>query len=233
MASRVSLEPAYVLHRRPYSNTSLIVEFFTENHGRIAAVARSARGPKSRYRGKLELFYPMLISWSGRGELKSLGAVDFYRAPINLSDQALLCGFYLNEILMRLLQRDDACANIFTLYDEVLIQLAKQQSIAITLRCFEKNLLQALGFGLPLDHEFDTHHAIDAQKYYRYLPERGFQLVKRDDSQTAIFSGKTLIALRQEQFVDEKTLQESKRLMRLVFSRYFGERPLKSRDLLV
>jgi DNA repair protein RecO (recombination protein O) len=230
--SRVTLVPAYVLHRRAYRNTSWIVEFFTEPHGRIAAVARSARGPTSRYRGKLELFYPMLISWVGQGELKTLGTVEFDRAPIALSDQALLCGFYLNEVLMRVLQRDDACATIFALYDHALNQLARSDALSVTLRCFEKNLLQALGFGLPLSVACDTRDAIQPDRYYRYLPERGFSLTARDDPQQTVFSGNTLLALHHERFEDVATLKASKRLMRLVLARYLGEKPLKSRELL-
>ena len=107
MTNRVTLEPTYILHRRAYSNTSYIIDFFTRTHGRVSAVARSARGPKSRYRGKLELFVPMLVTWTGKYELKNLGEVEFCQPPIDLQGNALLCAFYLNELLVKCLQRED------------------------------------------------------------------------------------------------------------------------------
>lgn len=228
---RVDLEPAYVLHRRPYSNTSWIVEFFTENHGRVVALARSARGLKSRYRGKIELFFPMLISWSGRGELKTLGQVEFSMAPLLLKGEALLCGFYLNEVLLRLLQREDPYPQLFVVYQETLQQMVHTEKLSSTLRRFEKKLLHELGYGLSLTEEVQTGVAIIAEQYYRYIPDRGF--VRSVCGQaTDIFSGASLLALHYEQFQCATQLNEAKRLLRLVLTRHLGDKPIKSRDLL-
>lgn len=224
MQNRVELEPAFVLHRRPYSNSSLIVDFFTEQHGRVSAMARSARGPKSRYRGKLELFYPMLISWVGRGELKTLGNVDFFAEPLNLQGDALLCGFYLNELLVRLLERDDPYAQLFSHYHQCLRQLVLGQSIEVALRLFEKNLLQELGYGLSFKD-------VQPDKYYKFIPDRGFFQCEKNEAETGIFSGVSLMALHHADFSEKATLNEIKQLMRIAIGAHLGNKPLKSRDL--
>lgn len=233
MMQRVELEPAYVLHRRPYSNTSWIVEFFTERHGRMAAIARSARGLKSRYRGRIELFLPMLISWSGRGELKTLGQVEFSSAPLLLNGNALLCGFYLNEILMRLLHRDDPYPQLFDIYQTVLHSLeASPELLQVALRCFEKKLLQELGYGLSLTEELHTGALIEPLGYYQFISDRGFVRCSSNENAAEVFLGSSLLALHHEQFNDARELNEAKRLMRLVLARHLGDRPIKSRDLL-
>lgn len=232
MQQRVELEPAYVLHRRPYRNTSWIVDFFTEHHGRVAAVARSARGLTSRYRGKIEMFSPMLISWSGRGELKTLGNIEFSSLPLLLNGDGLLCGFYLNEILIRLLQREDPYPQLFFLYQEVLQQLIQVKTVQATLRRFEKKLLHELGYGLSLTEEAQTGLAIVAEEHYQYIVDRGFIRCAFSETEASIFSGASLLALHHEQFQHVEQLKEAKRLMRLVLARYLGDKPIKSRDLL-
>ena len=229
---RIDLESAYVLHRRPYSNTSWIVEFFTEHHGRVAAVARSARGLTSRYRGKVDLFMPMLISWSGRGELKALGQVEFSAVPMALCGDALLCGFYLNELVVRLLHRDDPHPQLFHYYQTVLQELTVAADVQCALRRFEKRLLHELGYGLSLTMELKTGLPIDPAAFYQYLPDQGFVRCPSDVSAIDVFSGASLLALHAEQFATSAVLYEAKRLMRLVLARHLGGRPIKSRELL-
>jgi DNA repair protein RecO (recombination protein O) len=230
MANRIILEPAFVLHRRPYSNTSLILELFTANHGRISALARSARGLKSRYKGKLELFSPMLVSWSGQRELKILGEVEFNRMPYLLDGEALICGFYLNELLLRLLHRDDPYRQLFSYYETALAQLNQAINLSITLRRFEKKLLDELGYGLPLHRDVETGLPIESDQSYGYLPERGFSCLLTAEAMT--FSGKSLLAFRDENFIDELSLREAKHLVQIVLGRLLGAKPLKSRELL-
>lgn len=233
MTHRITLEQAYILHRRPYSNTSLLVEFFTENHGRQVMLARSARGLKSRYRGKLEPFTLMLISWSGKSELKFLGNVEFCDSPSLLQGNVLVSGFYLNEILLRLLQREDPCSALFAFYHQALQNLKQQEAIEITLRIFEKKLLQELGFGLSFATEYQTKKPIIAEEIYQYIADSGFQHVLKDSAAINLFRGASLLALEQEQFMNIEVLKEAKRLMRLVLSSYLGDKPLKSRELLM
>jgi len=229
---RITLEPVFVLHTRPYSNTSLIVELLTA-HGRIAAVARSARGLKSRYRGMLQLFSPLLASWSGGRELKTLGNVERNGPVYQLEGQALICGFYLNELLMRLLQRDDPCASIYNLYQNTLQSFEKEKDLRSTLRYFEKKLLSELGYALPLDRDAQTGHPIDPESHYQYLPDRGFLQCNEPIETLMTYSGRSLLALFQEQLNNDKTHQDAKRLLRTALARHLGNKPIKSRELLV
>ncbi len=224
MMNRVSLEPAFILHSHPYRNTSLILELLTENYGRVSVLARSARGLKSRYKGKCQLFFPMLVSWSGRGELKLLGDLELSESPFLLEGDVLLCGFYLNELVLRLLQREDPCRYLFLYYKTALSTL--ESSLIITLRCFEKRMLHVLGYGLPLRHD------LDATKHYQYVPDNEFLICEPFAESCTVFSGESLIAIRDEIFDSENILRDAKRLMRLAISRLLGDNPLKSRLLL-
>lgn len=232
MLTRVNLEPAFVLHRRPYRNTSLLVELFTRSHGRVAVVARSARGMKSRYKGVLQPFSPLLVAWLGRNELKTLGNIELCGASYALEGNALACGFYLNELLLRLLEREDPHPYLFELYQTSLAELQHLDQIEKTLRIFEKKLLQELGYGLPLNHEAESGNPIDPAANYQYIPEQGF--IRRLASESnSLFSGLSLIALQDEALEDESTLKEIKLLMRVALTHHLGSKPLKSRDLFV
>lgn len=231
MTQRVESEPFYILHTRPYSNTSLLVDALTQNHGRISLLARSARGPKSRYRGMLQVFSPLMGNWTGTRELKNLGNVERMGAMRWIEGQALVCGFYLNELLQRLLQKEDAHPEIFYLYEASLQQLEKATDFRVTLRCFEKRLLDALGYGLPLQVDVQTRASIDPEAHYQFMPDRGFLRCIQDLSNPFIFSGKVLLGLLHETF-DEEILPSAKRLLRIAVNVHLGDRPIKSRELL-
>ena len=232
---RVELEPAYILHARPFRNTSLLIELFTRHHGRVSVVARSARGLKSRYRGKLQLFNYLLVSWTGRGELKNLGGVEFARAPHNLSRVNLACGFYLNELLMRLLHKEDAYAELFDRYHDSLEQFTRTEtthSVEGHLRIFEKYLLVALGYALPLLHEAQQGMPIQPEQQYAFVPHRGFILENPGQQNTLTISGASLLALHHEILDNPRVLLEIKRLLSAVLHSYLGDKPIKSRELL-
>ena len=230
MKKRVVLEPAFILHRRPYSNTSLILELLTPNYGRVASLARSARGLKSRYKGTLEPFAPLLVSWSGHSNLKSLSKVELNDTPYLLKGETLLCAFYLNELLIRLLYHEDPCLRLFYYYQNALEKLINSQ-LEATLRCFERQLLEELGYGLPLSCDIEMKSPLKADRFYRYLPDCGFLSCEKSKEKD-IFSGKSLLALQKELFSDEDSLKEIKQLMRLTLGRLLGKKPLKSRELL-
>ena len=232
MTTRITLEPAYVLHRRPYRNTSLIVELFSQHYGRVSVVAKSARGFKSRYRGALDLFSPLLVSWVGQRELKTLGNIELHDSPLMLEQSALLCGFYMNELLMRLLQRDDPYPDLFIFYQQTLRQLLQRNSLSLLLRQFEKKLLEELGYGLPLHREFQSGLPIDPNAYYEYIPDQGFLRSEKKVPDAFVFLGHSLIALNTGHFHEEKTLQDIKRLMRMAIACHLGSKPLRSRELL-
>ncbi len=229
---RITLEPIFILHTRPYSNTSLIVELLTMNQGRVAALARSARGMKSRYKGMLQLFSPLLASWVGGRELKTLGTVERSGPVYQLEGQALVCSFYLNELLMRLLHRDDACPRIYELYKNTLDTFILSKDLRPALRYFEKNLLQALGYGLPLHRDAQSGDPIHPDANYQFLPERGFLQCHSLTEDAATYTGRSLLALFEEKLDNEEVLNSAKRLLRIALARHLGSKPIKSRELL-
>ena len=230
--NRVALTPVYVLHRRPYRNTSLLVELFSKEHGRVSAVARSARGPKSRYRGNLQAFIPMQASWSGHGELKSLNALELEGGFYPLMGKTLVCGLYLNELLLRLLQRHDPYPRLYQLYEQTLKLLVKADAFEHSLRLFEKNLLCELGYGLLLHCEAKTGAPIQDQHHYRYQPELGFIRSVEAETQDYLFCGKSLLDLEREELENEQSLKDAKRLMRMALNLHLGDKPIASRELL-
>ena len=228
---RVDKEKAFVLHRRPYRNTSFIVELLTEHYGRVSVVARSARGVKSRYRGQLESFIPLLVSWTERHELKNLGNIELLYMSALLQGEALMCGFYLNELLMRLLHPHDPHPRVFSDYQQALDGLLERKPIEPLLRRFEKYLLDELGYGLTLHREFKNNSPINPEAFYRYIPDRGF-LEDSSGDHSQLFSGQSLLALHDDELNSEVVLKDAKRLMRWVLSFYLGSKPLRSRELL-
>lgn len=229
---RVDWESAYVLHRHPYRNTSWIAECLTAEHGRIAVVVRSARGPNSRFRGKVEPFQLMQLSWVGRGELKTLSQLECIAMPVNLVGDALMCGFYVNELVLRLLHRDDPHPAVFQEYHGVLSALAQAENVETVLRRFEKRLLDHLGYGLPLTRTCHTGMPISAELRYQYLPDEGF-VEATPGAVAQCFHGETLMAIAAEEYPNARCLKEAKHLMRLVLARYLGGRSIKSRELLL
>src|ERR1700675_5081227 len=149
-------QPAFVLHAHPYRETSLIVEAFTADYGRVALVARGAKRPRSELRGVLQAFQPLTLSWAGGGELKTLIRAEWRSGLPLVSGSALLCGFYLNELLLKLLPREDAHPQLFNDYQDALARLAAGADQATVLRRFELRLLAELGYALPLTHDVDT-----------------------------------------------------------------------------
>lgn len=228
---RAQQQPAYVLHPRPYGETSLLVELFTRQHGRIGSIAKGARRPKSRLRAVIHPFQRLRVNWSGRGELMALSAAEPDGAMVDLRGQALYCGLYLNELLMRLLHRHDPHEDLFDRYQQCLQGLVSEQDPNISLRIFEKHLLQELGYGLILDREVGGNSPIEAESVYDYLPERGALPADQADGQGVQIHGASLQALEREVFSEARSLGEIKVLMRRCLAHYLGPRPLYSRRL--
>ena len=170
---RIQLEPAYVLHSRSFRETSLIVEAFTRENGRVAAVARGAKSARSRWRNVLQPFRPLLLSWNQKSDLGTLTAADQIASPPSLQGQALYCGLYLNELLMRLLHRGDPHAEVFERYRHILTELASELPPQPLLRVFEKHLLEAIGYAMLLEREYENNADVRPQCWYDYKPDRG------------------------------------------------------------
>ena len=232
MQQTTQLQPAYILHQRDYRDTSLLLEAFSREHGRIGLVARGARAPRSRVRGLLQAFQPLLLSWSGRGELGTLTGVEAAAAcsvTPRLSGTALYAGFYLNELLMRLLQRQDAHPELFDAYAQTLPGL--QTEPQRPLRLFEKHLLETLGYGLLLDHEAASGEPVDAEADYVYALETGPTRCTVATVGQLRLSGRSLLSLAAEDLSDAQSLADSKRLLRAALDLYLGGRALKTREV--
>lgn len=224
-------QPAYVLHTYPYRETSLIVEVFSRDFGRLPLMARGARRPKSAVRGLLLSFQPLSLSWFGKGELRTLHSAEWQGGQPLLQGTALICGFYLNELLLKLLHRDDPHEQLFLYYQETLQELARRTDYAAVLRRFEMNLLKELGYALTLDHDADSGAAIEPDMPYRYVFERG--PVRQKTGQNGVeLQGKTLLDMADDDYGDPVTLQQSKALMRTLINHYLGEDTLHTRQIL-
>ena len=224
-------QPAYVLHTYPYRETSLIVEVFSRDFGRLPLMARGARRPKSAVRGLLLSFQPLSLSWFGKGELRTLHSAEWQGGQPLLQGTALICGFYLNELLLKLLHRDDPHEQLFLYYQETLQELARRTDYAAVLRRFEMNLLKELGYALTLAHDADSGAAIETDVHYRYVFERG--PVRQKTGQNGVeLLGKTLLDMAADDYADPVTLQQSKALMRALINHYLGEDTLHTRQIL-
>ena len=226
---RVDGQPAFVLHTHPFRETSLIVEAFTRDHGRIALVARGARRPRSAMRGLLLAFQPIELGWFGQGEMRTLAKVEWVGGQPLLQARALLLGYYMNELLLKLLPREDAHPALFQAYAEAVYALAIGEPSQASLRRFEKTLLKELGYGLTLDREAESGRQVDPQKRYAYVVERGPILVSGDEREAESFSGRALLAIAQGDFSDAETLAQCKQLMRTLIQHYLGGQRLSSR----
>jgi DNA repair protein RecO (recombination protein O) len=226
-------EPAFILHTYPYRETSLIVEAFTEQHGRVAMVAKGAKRPRSEMRGVLQAFQPLVLSWAGAGELKTLVKAEWQGGLPLPTGAALLCGFYLNELLLKLLAREDPHPALWREYASALRALttdATPAAQAATLRRFELRLLAELGYALTLTHDAASGAPIAADERYHYVFERGPQHVAAEPRAAwPVVRGATLIALVSDRYPDAEVAAEAKRLMRGILDHYLEERRIFSR----
>lgn len=220
---RVELQPAYLLHTRSYGDTSLLIEAFTPEFGRVGLIAKGARGPRSKTRAHLQPLRPLLLSWQARGELGTVTGIDSQGLPAPLTGEPLFCAWYANELLMRLCARDDAHPILFAAYVALLARLADDTEPA--LRAFECRLLEELGYGLRLPAD------LDPQWRYRYDWERGPTPVQGEGDDD-VFGGASLIALRDDRLTDAVLKQDARRLLRRALQRQLGGKPLETARLL-
>lgn len=226
---RINLQPAYLLHQRPYRDTSALLDMVSRDYGRISLVARGIK--TSRLRGALQPFRPLLISWVGRTELVTLTGCESGGAAQRLAGRVLLSGFYLNELVIRLLHRHDPHPRLFDSYADTLKKLEDPTQEEPALRIFEKHLLQEIGYALILDHRADTGAAVEPDQLYSYQLEQGPLAHDEMLPRALTLHGRSLLALATEQLNDAQSLRETKRLMRAALGLYLGDKPLHSRKL--
>ena len=229
---RIEQQPAYILHSRAYRETSLLLECFTRDHGRIGVVARGVRRERSRTpRALLQPLVPIELSWSGSGELATLIGVESAAASPPLVGEALLCGLYLNELLLRMTQRHDPHAELFAAYARAVERLADAQPSAWTLRRFERDLLDRLGYGVNVAIDASSGVALDPAADYGYRRELG-TVPWRSAADGPRIKGAALLALARDQMPPESDWGSLRRWMRHVIAGHLEGGELKSWKLL-
>jgi DNA repair protein RecO (recombination protein O) len=230
--NRILGQPGFVLHSYPYKETSLIIDLFTRDHGRVAVVAKGAKRPHSKLRGVLQTFQPLSTSWSGKSELRTLIDAEWVGGMLPLERTALLCGFYLNELLVKLLARDDPHPLLFDHYVSTLNQLAHDEPAQIVLRKFERALLKETGVAADLGRSTTTRAAVEAGGDYVVDPEKGAREARAADNWPVV-SGKTLLDMERDDYADPATQAQSKQLMRFLLAYHLGGAPLNTRQILI
>ena len=227
---KVEFSPAFILHQRPYRETSLLLDVFSQQFGRLSLIAKGIRKTKRSQQGIMQLYQPLLLSWSGYGDLQTLTAVEVASARFVLQNNASLCGLYINELLIRFLPLAEPESEIYRAYEVALEGLQNKTGDEVVLRLFEKHLLMQLGYGLILDKESETGLLIQADNRYVYQADMGLKQWGKAGNRATI-SGRSLQHLIDETGFDQSSLQEIKQLMRSVINHYLGGKPLQSRQL--
>ena len=240
MKRRNEHEPGFVLHAYPYKETSLIVEAFTRRFGRVGLLARGARRPRSVMRGVLLAFHPLRMTWSASAELGTLMSAEWSGGQAFLSGIGLMCGFYLNELLLRLLPRADPHEALFDAYGEALARLSAGSAharpsagaaLAAVLRGFERRMLAELGYAPMLDRDAANGAQIEATKHYAYEADRGMIETRRADADS-VYRGRTLLDMAADNYDNSRTRDEARRLLRALIAERLGGQPLHTRAVL-
>jgi len=229
---RAEMQPAFLLHARPYRETSQILDVLSQNHGRIGLVANGSRRPKSRWKNALRPFQLCQMSWSGRGDLYTLRAAETVGPPAQVSGMPLMAAYYMNELLIALMHRCDPHPNLFTHYGGALVSLANDVDTELVLRRFEVALLAEIGYGIVVEHDVVDHRALDANRKYEYVIDRGPVPVSDTHSGELVFQGSELLAIVSGDELNDEQLKSAKRLLRAVLNSSLGGRPLKTRQVL-
>ncbi|BFM20359.1 DNA repair protein RecO [Gilvimarinus japonicus] len=227
---RIELQPAFVVHARPYRDTSFLVDCFTPDHGRVCAVARGVRRGKNNQRSLLNPFIPLLISLQGKSSLKLLTGIETSGHRLDLVGTRLFSGLYLNELLLRVLSEWDSCPDLFRHYTEALGELACEVDVELVLRRFEKHLLQELGYGIDWRCDADTGQLLKPDAWYRLDTQSGFIPVGAAGLANT-YSGACLMDIASDQYALPDTKRVAKHISRALLRPLLGEQPLKSRQL--
>lgn len=224
-------EPAYVLHRRPWRETSLMVDLFSLNHGRMTVIARGANSAKSPLKAQLQPFQPLIVDWAGRGDLKTLTQVDVRAGPTITRTVSLYSGLYLNELLQRILPAADPHPTLFAAYIDAIGQLSNTRDVEPVLRRFELAFASALGYDFAWDRATDTGQSVEPGGEYCYDPEQGIVSGLSPGVRLRNLPGDVLLNLAAEDLQSERCRRLAKRVMRVLIDYLLQGRPLNSRSL--
>lgn len=231
MPGSVQQEPAYVLHRRPYRETSLLVDLFTLNNGRMTVVARGANGPRSPLKAQLQPFQPLLVDWQGRSDLKTLTQTD-NRPGVSLGHgRALYSGFYLNELLQKLLPAGEASHELFVAYLAALAELASGADVEPILRRFEGALAESLGYGFAWDAVAGTGESVREDRIYCYDPQQGILASPAPQARLQRLPGSVLLSIATGNLAGDAERRVGKQVMRALVDFLLQGKPLNSRGL--
>jgi DNA repair protein RecO (recombination protein O) len=230
---RIAEQPAFVLHSYPYRETSLIIDVLSRDHGRLALVAKGAKRPHSALRGVLQTFQPLALSWSGKSEVRTLTGAEWVGGMLPLTGGALLCGFYVNELLVKFCAREDPHPQLFHHYVVTMTRLAHDEPPVQVLRSFERVLLRETGYAMALDRTV-ARKAVLPEGRYVFDPERGVREASDDwPAQWPVVAGQTLLDMEQDDYHRAQTVAQSKTLMRFLLNTYLGGTPLATRQILI
>ena len=228
---RVSLQSAFILHGRDFRDSSRLLDVFSRDYGRVSLVAKGARSPRSKLQGILQPFSPLIISWSGKGEVQTLTAAEAVKSTINLSGKQVMSAYYINELLQRFITFHDPHPELFSIYQNALESFLIDEE-ELVLRVFEKHLLTEIGYGLNLEIDSETGATIDKGEQYYYDIEQGPVNIKNSQiTDELMISGQTLLDMSAEKFSCAQSQKEAKQLMRIILSHHLGDKPLKTRSL--
>lgn len=217
---RVSLQPAFILHGRDFTNTSRLLDVFTQDHGRVSLVAKGARSARSKLQGLLQPFSPLIVSWSGKGEVQTLTGAEPVKSTINLSGNQVMSAYYINELLQRLMTYHDPHPELFEAYQKTLENFLDGDD-ELVLRQFEKQLLTEIGYGLSLEVDAENGMPLLKDDKYYYDIEKGPVNIKNNDATGEfIVSGQTLLDMSVEEFSSPQNQKEAKQLMRIILSHH-------------
>ena len=226
---RIQLQHAYCIHSRSYRESSQILEMLTLDHGLISCVVR---GAKKKNSSTGLVFTPLVISWSGRGDLFTLIDVEVTGVKQIDSPEVYILGMYINELILRLVPKSSPSKEIFELYRNIISMLDDKENQERLLRLFEIELLNSIGHGLSLDKELDHETPIEENKVYRYNVGLGPASVEKESTAWNVIKGETLLGLQSPLSMDATCLAEAKQLMRGIINWHLNDRPLYSRTIM-
>ncbi|MBB1312886.1 MULTISPECIES: DNA repair protein RecO [Aliivibrio] len=224
------LQRCFVLHRRPYSESSLILDVFSEEYGRLSIISKGARSKRSNLKGVLQAFTPLLMKWSGRGSMRTLRQAETISLAIPLTGINLYSALYINELVVRVIEQETPYPALFLDYLTALTELAQTKNPEPALRRFELALLSSLGYGVDFLHCAGSGEMVSPEMTYRYREQKGFMASIRHDPLMS-FKGDELIAISERRFITPEQLKAAKRFTRIALKPYLGGKPLKSREL--
>jgi len=227
---KISYTPCFILHRRNFSETSFILEVFSKEYGRVNIIAKGAKKSK-KYQGiNFDLYQKYNISWISRNDLGTLTDIDIVSSKYTFTAEKALSGFYINEIILKLLYKDEPYPELFDMYELTLNRLFSNENEKIILRYFEKILLQSLGYGVSLENDVKTGLSIIPKNEYYYKIDSGPSSEISSKGEGMKISGKTLFELNNETLSHAKNINEAKKLLSMILGKYINQ-PLESRRL--